>query len=289
MRGVAHVGVFQELAAQGLLGCVKEVVGISAGSLFGLFWVLGYSLADCERLALEFDFTRLRTIDVDKILDFPFTFGLDSGEGLERLIRSLLRHQSFSEDLTFAELAAARPVALRCFATELQTGRVREFSAAKTPDVPVRVGLRASMSLPILYTPVAAPEPDVQTLLVDGGLLNNLPLAFLTPEEIAETWAVLFVAGGGAAASQSRPVDSVLEFFRYMYDAALLMKTLPFTQAYKDHLICIDTHDFNSVNFDITHEERMELLQKARKATLDFLGKRRRRGGGAAARRFSVA
>jgi NTE family protein len=57
---------------------------------------------------------------------------------------------------------------------------VKEMSYEKTPDMSVAKAIRASMSLPILYTPVK----DGDSLLVDGGLLHNLPLAFLKEEEI---------------------------------------------------------------------------------------------------------
>jgi hypothetical protein len=42
------------LADAGMLTCVKEMIGISAGSLFSLLWVLGYTLEELERLSIEF-------------------------------------------------------------------------------------------------------------------------------------------------------------------------------------------------------------------------------------------
>ena len=268
VRGVAHIGVLKVLQAEGLLGCVREIVGISAGSLFGLLVCCGYSLADAERLALQFDFGKLRTLDIDSVLKFPTTYGLDSGDGLEKFITAILKHQGLSPEITFRELAACRPIRLRCFATELQTARGREFSVQTTPDVPVRIGIRASMSLPILYVPVPDFQSDSAALLMDGGLLNNLPLAFLTPEEIRDTWAVLFTT---KPEGEAQKITDIWDVARYIYDAAFLMKTKPFLEYYSDHIICVPTHDFSSVNFEITSEQRSALIARAAEEARKFL------------------
>ncbi len=286
MRGVAHIGVLKVLEAEGYLSCVKEIAGISAGSLFGLLFCCGYSLGDIERLALQFDFAKLRTLDVDSVLQFPETYGLDSGDGLEKFISAILKHQGLSPDLTFRQLAEVRPVRLRCFATELQTARGREFSLEASPDVPVRVGIRASMSLPILYVPVPdsrAGRPESSGLLMDGGLLNNLPLAFLTPEEIQETWAVLFTT---EAKGSPEPVRDIWDIARYIYDAAFLMKTRPYLEHYKDHIICVPTDEFSSVNFEITAEDRQALMDRAGAQARAFL---RAWSARPPARRYSIS
>jgi len=279
IRGVAHVGVLKTLQRHGLLGCVKEMIGISAGSLFSLLWVLGYSLADIERLSLDFDFTILRTIEPESIFNFPFTYGLDNGENLEKLIHSILRQKGFGPDTTFSELARARPVGLRCFATELQTSKVREFSAAATPGAKVCMALRASMSLPFLYTPVK--DPDSEVLLVDGGLLNNMPMIFLNEGELAETWGVFFIKG---AIPVAKPLDDVMKLIQYVYDSGTFMRSKIFVEMHKERIICIPTDEYNTFNFGETREARMRLIGSAEEKTEEFLFT-----GIRSVRRFSAA
>ena len=57
VRGIAHAGVMRALRDAGFLAHVKEVIGISAGSLFALLWALEYSVEQIEQLSLAFDFT----------------------------------------------------------------------------------------------------------------------------------------------------------------------------------------------------------------------------------------
>jgi len=254
------------LQEAGMLSCIKEMIGISAGSLFCLLWVLGYTIEELERLSLLFDFRLLRNIEPESIFMFPETYGLDSGESLEKLIVSILRQKGFPATATFADLAKRCPIALKCYASELQTSRVREFSTSLTPTTEVRLAIRASMSLPFLYTPVKDPESDA--LLMDGGLLNNLPMVFLQEHHIYETWGVLFKT---SVKEVAQPVKDVMEVLKYVYDGATLMRSSFFLEKYGDRVICIPTDDYSALNFDESHESRRQLIELARKTTVEFL------------------
>ena len=276
VRCVAHVGVLKALKANGLLSCVREATGISAGAFFALLYVLEYTVEQMERLATEMDFSSMGTIDPEDILLFPLTFGLNSGEGIERLIASILKQKGFSADVTLGQLAQTT-IKFRCYATELQTTRVKEMSARATPDMKVITAVRASMSFPLMFSPVK--EGD--TLLVDGGLLHNMPLVFLTEEEIQETLCVFFAVKPRVV---SEAVEEVLDFVKYLYEAAIDMRNRPYLKKYRDRLIIVNTDDFNGLNFSETKENRMLLIEVACKTTGEFLEYHRRPG-----RRFSVS
>lgn len=262
VRCVAHVGVMKAMRDANLLSCVKEMMGISAGSFFALLFVIGYTIEQIERLALDFDFTVLGVVDPEDILMFHLNFGLNSGDGIDKLICSVLRQKGLSVDVTFAELAKGR-MAFRCFATELQTSAVKEMSAATTPNMSVRLAVRASMSLPIMYAPVK----DGDSLLVDGGLLHNLPLVFLSEKEIGESWGVLFVTGQREVA----PVEEVIDVFKFIYDGLVIMRNLPCIARFKERLIVIKTDEYNTFNFEETRESREKLIDAARVQTEAFI------------------
>ena len=277
IRCVAHVGVLKSLKANGLLTCVKEVTGISAGAFFAILYVLEYTVEQMERLATEMDFSSLGTIDPEDILLFPLTFGLNSGEGIERLIASILKQKGFSADVTLAQLDQAVNTKFRCYATELQTTKIKEMSARATPDMKVITAVRASMSFPLMFSPVK----DGDALLVDGGLLHNMPLVFLTEEEIQETLCVFFAVKPRVV---SEAVEEVLDFVKYLYEAAIDMRNRPYLKKYRDRLIIVNTDDFNGLNFSETKDKRAGLIDMAYKTTDEFLAYRRRPG-----RRFSVS
>ena len=70
----------------------------------------------------------------------------------------------YSHIKSFDEL----PIPFRCVATEIGTGSAHVFK-----DGSLSEALRATMSLPAIFTPVKTKDGKV---FVDGGLLNNLPV-----------------------------------------------------------------------------------------------------------------
>ena len=266
VRGVAHAGVMKALEEEGLLGYVKEVIGISAGAIFALLWILDYKVSEIEHISLDFDFSILRNIEPETVLSFPLTFGLDDGQKVEKFIYSILKQKGFSPDATFEQIAMKHTKHFRCFATELQTSQIREFSTTKTPKTSIAFAIRASMSIPLFYTPVK--ESSTGAFLVDGAVLNNLPLVFLKEYEIQETWGVLFIAQNGAKIC---PIDTIMELLRYIYDSFMCMKSLPYVEKFKKRLICIPTNHFGALNFEEDREERLKLIQLAHSLTKKFI------------------
>lgn len=288
MRCIAHIGVFKALEQEGMLQHVKHIIGVSAGALFGLCYVLGYSLTDLERLACSLDFTVLQNIQPESLFQFPFTFGLDSGEGLEKLVASLLVRKGFTAQTTFADLAAKRPISFSCYATDIQTAKTVLFSSITTPTVPVLFSLRATMSLPVLYTPVK--DPKTNHLLMDGGVLHNLPLVFQSETERAETLAILFTREPRLSTSVSQTnIEKelgLMDIIQSVYDCLVIMRNKPFLHKYIEQ-ICTLPIDSQVFNFAQSVESRKELITFAEKETKIFL--HRPLTTAKPARRFSCA
>jgi predicted acylesterase/phospholipase RssA len=252
------------------------MIGVSAGALFALMYVLGYSISQIENLGIGFDFRILGDINPEDLLLFSVNLGLNSGHMLDRLVASILHQKGFDKDITFEELAARTSLGFRCYATELQTSTIKEMSAKRTPSTMVRTAVRASMSLPIMYSPVK----DGESLLVDGGLLHNMPMVFLTEEEIQDTWGVLFVN----KPAKIKAVESVINFFQYIYDGAVIMRNLPFIKKYKERLILVGSDTFDSLNYAESKANRQMFIKKAEETGWKFLTTASR-----PARRFSVS
>ena len=266
MRGIAHVGVMKALREAGLLKGVKEIIGISAGSLFALLWALEYTVEQIEKLSLEFDFTLLQNINPESIFNFPLTYGLDDGKGLDKLIISILRRKGFSDAATFRDIHEKHPIHLRCFATELQTSKKRVFGTLATPEASVKMAIRASMSLPIFYTPVQ--ESGTNALLMDGGLISNLPLFFMNEVEMRQTWCVFFMSKKKEVAE---PVSGLIQVVQYIYDSSNTLKDLYYIEKYSDRLIIINTQEFSILNFGESQEMRKKLIHLAYEKANEFI------------------
>ena len=267
VRAVAHVGALKVLETHGYLRCLDEVLGVSAGALFALMMTLGYSMDAIERLGLYFDFTALRNPDADVFLLFPETFGMDRGESLERLIASVLRHKGFSPTATFADLAASKP-RFRCFATDIEAAESREFSAVTTPGVRITTAIRASMSIPIYYTPVIDPETGAR--LMDGGVIDNVPIGHIPFLE--DCWSLIFtnppLRPRLPGESQEKDVPQLL---KDIYSSIVMNRYVQHIKTYKGSLIEIPCGDMSPMHFDISLEERKAIIQCAAQAAEAFL------------------
>jgi len=266
LRSLGHFGVLEVLEKRGLLKHVKEYMGVSAGAMVGFSTMLGYTIKEMKDVVTQFDFTILQNIHPEFMLDFLSTYGMDTGEQLEKFLKALLRIKGFSPDLTFGEWASQYPKAprLRCFATNLNTNKLKEFSTDATPETSFVYALRASMSLPLYFTPVK----DVGTdhLLVDGGVIHNFPMNLLTEDEKEETLGVSFLY----SRQEVQEISDFLGFFTQLYNCGFNPRTYQVQQDNKLRCIIIPTSQMSAYNFDLTKEFRQELIDLGRQAAEDY-------------------
>jgi NTE family protein len=252
-----------------LLKQVREYVGVSAGALVGFCAMLGYTIEEMKHVVTEFDFSILQNIHPELMLDFFSQYGLDSGEQLEKFVRSLLRVKQYPAEMTFRqwEQQEGKHISLRCFATNLQTGKSKEFSAKATPDTTFVFALRASMCLPLYFTPVK--DPETGHLYVDGGVIHNFPMNYLTSDEKEMALGISFLYS-------KNQVEEISDFFGFvgqLYNCSFNPRTYQVQNENRIQCIIIPTGKMSAYNFQLTKESREELINLGRKAAEDYCEK----------------
>lgn len=179
--GLAHVGVIQWLEENRIP--VDVIAGTSMGGLIGGIYATGESPDHIREMIRAINWNEvLRGVTPYKNLsfrrkqdrrDYPnaFEFGLrhgvqfPSGFNSGQQVGLILDRVGlpYSEMRTFDDL----PIPFRCVATDLVTQKAYVFDHGS-----LALALRATMSLPAFFSPVR--ERD--QVLVDGGLLDNLPV-----------------------------------------------------------------------------------------------------------------
>lgn len=178
-RGLAHIGVLQVLEAEGIEP--EIVTGASMGALVGGLYAIGYSprtldslvtslewetyfVDDPERRFLSLDrrFTGERTLLDLPLKDARVTLptGVIDGQHISELLARLTWPVQTVRD--FREL----PRAFAATATDVETAETVVLDSGSLAEA-----LRASMSIPSLFTPVRVGG----RLLIDGGITRNLP------------------------------------------------------------------------------------------------------------------
>lgn len=151
-RGLAHIGVLKVLEQAGITADL--VVGTSMGGVIAAAYASGMTVAEIEREALESSRPRrlVRLID-----PAPSTGGLIGGQRIQEYFERLVGRR------TFADMRL--PLAM--VAVDLNTRR-----EVVLREGPVAEALRATTAVPGVFAPL---EKDGMRL-VDGGVLNNLPV-----------------------------------------------------------------------------------------------------------------
>src|SRR5690606_18656434 len=149
-RGYAHVGVIEVLLERGFE--VKAISGCSMGALVGGIYAAG-KMQDFKDWA-----TGLGQFDVFRLLDISLSSpGAIRGEKVFSFVRDLIG------DVRIEDL----PIPYSAVATDLRHHKEIWFQ-----EGPLHKAIRASVAIPSLITPVVYGE----RVLVDGGLLNPLPI-----------------------------------------------------------------------------------------------------------------
>ena len=265
IRGVAHTGALLALKQAGMLKAVKEFCGVSAGGLIAFCLCIGYSIEQIRSLCIQFDFGEMRSLEPENFFSFLETYGLDSGERIKRLYESLLRQKGLSPSITFAELATTSPYRLRLFASDLMTIKAREFSEAKTPSISVVTALLATSCIPCYFQPIV--DPETGHLLVDGGVLNNFPLAFLTEDEKVFALGITFSEDH----VQTESIDSMIQFFERIHACFHLPRTLNIWKQNHDKIIIIPCGHYPMWDFEASSEVKEDMIKKAYTAATVFM------------------
>ncbi len=182
-RGAAHIGVIRVL--EELRVPIDCITGTSMGSLVGGAYASGMTVREMEELTESitvdllfretpprYDLTIRRKQDDARLNLFSpeigvsdsgevsFAKGIVSGIQLETVLRDLSRIKGYVD---FDKL----PIPFRAVATDLVTGKAKVFDRGD-----LALAMRASMSVP----GIIAPAEFDGMMLVDGGLVNNLPV-----------------------------------------------------------------------------------------------------------------
>ena len=149
-RGIAHIGVIEELEKQGFV--IKSIAGTSMGALVGGIYCLG-KMEEFKEWLYSLD-----KLKVFKLVDFTLSaHGLIKGDRVFKTIREFIADEKI-EDLKINFAATA---------TDLTHNKEVVFTSGSIYDA-----IRASVAIPNVITPVTYGN----SLLVDGGVLDNVPV-----------------------------------------------------------------------------------------------------------------
>ncbi len=152
-RGLAHVGVIEELENRGYH--IDEIAGCSAGALVGGMYAAG-KMPEFKDWICNLD-----RIDVFSLMDFTFSSrGFIKGEKVYNALKNVIKDCQIEDfDIAFS-----------CNAVDYKTGEEVIFREGS-----LYAAIRASGSIPTVFQPAKFHRHE----LIDGGVLNPVPISLL--------------------------------------------------------------------------------------------------------------
>jgi len=247
--GLAHVGVIQWLEQNRIP--VDVIAGTSMGGLIGGIYATGESPEQIRAMIRAIRWNEvLRGVTPYKNLsfrrkedrrDYPnaFEFGLKKGTQFPSGFNSgqevgLILDRvglPYSEMQSFDEL----PIPFRCVATDLVEQKPYVFDRGS-----LALALRATMSLPAFFSPVR--EGD--HVLVDGGMLDNLPV------DVARQMGADIVIAVHLKTKAANPQDSLSSVGVLQRSASVMIAINELRSMEKaDILLTADVGDFGATDY----------------------------------------
>ena len=259
---IAHLGALKVLQATKEFKNIKEWLGISAGALMAMCFVIGFTIEEIEQIYLKFDFTNVS--DIDSAPGWIMNCGMDTGHRLRKLIEACLHIKGYSETITFKELYEKRNISFKVFVTDLNDAKMVCFSTSTTPDRMIVDAVRASMSIPYYFQPFI--DPVTNHVLVDGAVISNYPFFMFNEQELNETLGI-FINTTLPPSEELSMDDILLRPLRIV----LSMRSKYEIDQHRPRTIVISIGPRNPVNLSISEEDKKELLEMGQKAAEEYV------------------
>jgi NTE family protein len=239
---MAHIGVIEELEKEGFQ--IKEIVGCSMGAVVGGIHCAGY-LAEYKHWLIK-----LSKLDVFMLLDFTLSGqGFVKGEKVFKAMEEFIGdHQIEHFKIPFTAVAADL---LHKKEVHYKTGSL--FKA-----------LRSSIAIPTVFTPVI----NGKSQLVDGGVLNPLPIDLVKKEE-GEIIVAVNINANIPYGKNNLPVEENTEKAAYLKMLDFIRATLPrFENKNENTAENLGLFDILNKSYDLTQDRLTELMIQVHKPDL---------------------
>lgn len=255
--GWTYIGAYQALLEKKLITDLKTIAGISIGSIIGFLLQLNLSVDALKEFILNIDLPNLENCkDISYFID---NFGLDNGDKVELVMKTILQEKFQKDTITFEELHSITGIEYIVQATNLNKYRLETFSYKTQPKMSITTAIRMSITIPFYYTPIKM-DGDYY---VDGGVLTSVPYI----EELKNNKNVLTLH----VKRIIKPENTYDSFIDYMFDVWLC-----FMNNRIEKQLNVDTIEFAHENYTILpkKEEIKTVMDYGYNCTLEWIALR---------------
>ena len=267
IRGLCYCGAYKALSEHNisLTGCA----GSSIGAVFASLLAIGYSYDEIYEILSNTGFEMF--IDIN--IDLKKELAISKGKIFLDWIRDKIEKKFYGEKYQKGSMPPVKfsdvKSKLIIYSVDLTNLKFQEFSDLKTPDFEIASAVRASVSMPGLFTPLEINE----SLIVDGDLLKSTPLWRVTNSiKNLDERIIEFRLEDNET---SKKIVNSLDYLNRVYNAICGFATDYIVDLYNEKdkfdYIKINTKDVSVVDFLISKEKKKELFDIGYAATKKYL------------------
>ena len=233
-RGLAHVGVIEELEKLGIVP--DAIVGCSSGAIVGALYAQHRDIAKVKEILID--------LTQDDLVDFSLfqQYAISTREKLEKFLQENLTATDFS-DLQIPFVAVA---------TDLHKGE-----PVYLQEGDLHAAILASAALPGLFPPY----PMGESVYIDGGVCDPLPVQF------ARTWRDgILIASDISPSLDGFDTENVLQVIRKSFEVAY-QRLAYISQQETDILLEMDFADIDS---PINDSVNSKIYEEGKRSVRDY-------------------
>ena len=261
--GYAEIGVLKELENYKEYLDIKNVKGVSVGSIVAALYAVGYEPEELAKIMFDMDFDKLIRDTRLPYIKLYEKYGMYEANKLEEEIERLIRVKTNIKFCTFCQIE----MNLTIISTNLNMQRPRSFDRHTDPDMVISKAVRLSISYPLVMTPILY-DGD---LMGDGGEFLNYPITTFSDSELEETIGITFAAYNENNDGTLKSRIPINDIYDYIKSLGLTMSRAAYvsqiTPKYLERSIIVHiTENISSMQFNLTKEQKKFIYECGVKA-----------------------
>ena len=247
--GFYFIGCLKVLEKKGLLSNIKNILGISVGSLIGLMICLDYTIDEIYEFSMKVDLLKILNIKENSFLDISSNYGFDNGKSFIRVIQIVIKHKTGNKNITFKEMKEKFKKNLIVVGTNITKSKSNFFNADTYPDMMVWEAIIISCSIPMVFQPYKFED----NLYLDGAVDQDYTIYF---KEKYNTLNLIVEK----IDNETRTIDTFLDFIKSIIFYNIRSKRavnfdIRNTIDYKSY------DDNNPIDFELPNEKKKEIYE----------------------------
>lgn len=270
IKGCAFLGMARALTELNKLSSIKRFIGSSAGAIFATGMACCIPVQEMEAIIYSTDFTQFMDGNYGQVGQagrLLYWWGLYNGDYFYNWFGDILEKWTGNRDITFEQIYEKFGKELVITGSNVSTKTVHYFTKDNEPEMSVRLATRISMSIPIFYVPVYHND----CYWVDGGYLDNYPLAYFDPVPFfGETIGFKLHTD----VSLPSPINGIADYITNLLETAVeQIENLRLKPGDELRTVLIHTFNIKGTDFDISRKDIGRLILSGYKATMAYFNK----------------